>query len=372
MQTDKKVLPLLDGREDAQAWNSYLQYQQSQQGEHSPVSWFTSPWLYVECYMYRRIQEALWLSPPVSGFDAFWESKTQSYLDSAPATAALCSHLQLVRSTLTHSAHAQLLKLLQVSLWGNKCDLSISAGQENSQKGSPLDSLDGLRACVLVDHSEQVWSVLAAACGDGRGQRSPVRVDVVLDNAGFELVTDLVLADFLIASGVATEIRFHGKSFPWFVSDVTARDFEWTLSQTSAANHKQMSACGAQWQRYVKEGAWSYQDHAFWTLPHDFSQMASVAPDLYADLASARLLLLKGDLNYRKLVGDRDWPHATPFSHALRGFHPAPLCSLRTLKANVQVGLEAGQGEELSAATPTWMTSGSFGVIQFCSSDREQ
>ncbi|KAG5277586.1 hypothetical protein AALO_G00119320 [Alosa alosa] len=376
LQTDKRVLPLTDGQEDAETWNSYLQYQQSHQGELSPVSWFSSPWLYVECYMYRRIQEALWLNPPVNEFDVFWEGKSQSFLDSTAAITALCTHMELVRRGLTHSSDShtldQLFKLLQVSLWGNKCDLSISAGQENSQKGSPLDSLDSLRAFVLVNHSKQVWSVLAAARGDGQGQRSPGRVDIVLDNAGFELVTDLVLADFLIAAGLATEIRFHGKSFPWFVSDVTARDFEWTILQTSAANHKWMSACGVQWKRYLKEGVWSYHDHAFWTLPHDFGDMASSAPDLYASLRSARLLLFKGDLNYRKLVGDRDWPHTTPFHLALRGFHPAPLCSLRTLKANVQVGLEAGQGEELSTATSTWMTSGSYGVIQFCSSDREQ
>ena len=53
-------MPLTDGQDDAEAWNSYLQRQQRHQGELFPVSWFKSPWLYVECYMYRRIQEALW------------------------------------------------------------------------------------------------------------------------------------------------------------------------------------------------------------------------------------------------------------------------------------------------------------------------
>ena len=55
------MLPLVDDLEDADAWNRYLQRHQEQQGEQDPVSWFRSPWLYVECYMYRRIQEALWL-----------------------------------------------------------------------------------------------------------------------------------------------------------------------------------------------------------------------------------------------------------------------------------------------------------------------
>lgn len=58
MQTDKPVVPLTDGLSDAEIWNQYLQRHQEMEGD---VSWFKSPWLYVECYMYRRIQEALWL-----------------------------------------------------------------------------------------------------------------------------------------------------------------------------------------------------------------------------------------------------------------------------------------------------------------------
>lgn len=43
-------------------------------------------------------------------------------------------------------------------------------------------------------------------------------VGTVLDNAGFELYCDLVYADWLVQSGLASEVRFHGKRFAWFVS----------------------------------------------------------------------------------------------------------------------------------------------------------
>lgn len=59
LQTDKPVIELTDGLEDTDSWNEYLQRQQRLQGDQEPVSWFKSPWLYVECYMYRRIQEAV-------------------------------------------------------------------------------------------------------------------------------------------------------------------------------------------------------------------------------------------------------------------------------------------------------------------------
>lgn len=245
--------------------------------------------------------------------------------------------------------------------------MSISAGQENFQKSSPIDSLPELQRLLLVDHSEKLWSVLMSGT-EGRG----IRVDFILDNAGFELVTDLVLADFLLSSGLAEEVRFHGKSIPWFVSDVNKRDFDWTVSQTTATNHRHASACGVQWKCFLKVGAWSYHDHPFWTLPHEFCDMPSAAADLYAALQTSDLVLFKGDLNYRRLTGDRMWEPTVSFERALRGFQPAPLCSLRTLKANVQVGLEPGQAETLSAQDDQWMTSGKYAVIQFSGPSREQ
>lgn len=51
----------------------------------------------------------------------------------------------------------------------------------------------------------------------------------VLDNAGFELYCDCVYADWLIQTGLAHTVRFHGKRFAWFVSDVTKQDFDWLV-----------------------------------------------------------------------------------------------------------------------------------------------
>lgn len=258
-------------------------------------------------------------------------------------------------------------------MWGNKCDLSVSAGQDNSQITSPLDSLDSLQPFILVDDSNMIWSTLISAQKLALPEKSAAgRVDIILDNAGFELVTDLVFADFLVSAGLAREVRFHGKSFPWFVSDVTVKDFWWTIRQTMAVNHRWMSKSGAQWQNYLKKGKWSYHDHPFWTQPHEFCDMAADAPDLYATLEESDLVLFKGDLNYRKLTGDREWDHTVGFDTALRGFGPAPLCSLRTLKANVQVGLQQGQGEKLTSQEPDWMTTGKYAVIQFYSPKSKQ
>ncbi|TRY57055.1 hypothetical protein DNTS_023958 [Danionella cerebrum] len=376
LQTDKPVLALTDGVGDTEAWNEYLSRQQELMDNGELVSWFKSPWLYVECYMYRRIQEALYMNPPMHNFDVFNEGKTQSFFESQLAIKLLCTYLQELITNMENVTEIKLrenfLKLLQVSLWGNKCDLSISAGRDNSQKSSPIDSLPDLQSFILVDDSSMVWSTLVAPQGSGPLGMKHSTVDIILDNAGFELVTDLVLADFLVSAGLAKKIRFHGKSIPWFVSDVTKLDFDWTIRQTMAANHKCMSASGVQWKHFMKEGTWTYHDHPFWTQPHEFCDMEVDAEDLYRTLQTSDLILFKGDLNYRKLTGDRKWAHTVKFNQALRGFQPAPLCSLRTLKADVQVGLKPGQAEGLCSQDSNWMTNGRYAVIQLFSPHREQ
>ncbi|XP_041067304.1 damage-control phosphatase ARMT1 isoform X2 [Carcharodon carcharias] len=369
LQTDKPALPLTDGLPDTDLWNEYLDQQQARLDTGESPSWFKSPWLYMECYMYRRIQESLQLNPPMCDFDAFNEAKTQSFFASQQAVIAICTYFLEMKKKIECFKDTQLktefLLLMQVALWGNRCDLSISSGQDNSQKFNPLTSLESLKPSILVDDSEVVWELLINNKKNKTSKPTCTRIDIVLDNSGFELVTDLVLADFLITSQLADVIHFHGKSIPWFVSDTTKKDFDWTLKKMQAANQMQMSKSGVMWAKNVKQGIWVYHNHPFWTLPHEFCDMPLVADDLYAELQKSNLIFFKGDLNYRKLTGDRKWSYTVSFDTALRGFQPAPLCSLRTLKADIQVGLKPGQGEQLAVSDTEWMISGRYAIIQF-------
>lgn len=75
------------------------------------------------------------------------------------------------------------------------------------------------------------------------------------------------------------------------------------------------------------------------------------------------LTFFPGDLNYRKLVGDINWSKTTPFSTALRGFLPTSLVTLRTIKADVVVGLPEGQEEKLQEEANDWQITGDYAVI---------
>jgi hypothetical protein len=80
-------------------------------------------------------------------------------------------------------------------------------------------------------------------------------------------------------------------------------------------------------------------------------------------LAAADLVIFKGDVNYRRLVGEVHWPPTTPFAQATAYF-PAPLVALRTCKGELIVGLAAGEAERLQAEDPAWMVNGRRGLIQ--------
>lgn len=188
----------------------------------------------------------------------------------------------------------------------------------------------------------------------------------MLDNAGFELFTDLCLAEFALRKSVVDIVHMHYKAMPWFVSDVTYQDFMWTIDTLQNNKSNILSSLGKSWHRRLSEKSWIISGDKFWTTPHDHSEMKGAAPELYSELSQSDLILFKGDLNYRKLVGDRSWEHTIPYVEALCGFHPAPHCALRTCKADVVVGLPQGLSEELTSKDKEWMTKGEYGVIQYC------
>lgn len=83
--------------------------------------------------------------------------------------------------------------------------------------------------------------------------------------------------------------------------------------------------------------------------------------------------MLSGDLNYRKLIGDINWPPLTTFEHALREFHPTAVVALRTLKCDCVSGLnpeyekhidENNKDNNYLSSANYWQVSGKYALIQ--------
>jgi len=364
MQTNKPMERLIDDRSDVALWNA--KYEEESSCDDVP-RWFSSAWLYVECYMYRCIQQAFQLSSCLSWVDVFRSQKETAWLGSHQAVLVLAEYFtQQIEAQ--HDKQEAIRTYFKLSLWGNKCDLSISAGDDNYQTADPIQQITPLEEFILCDNLDGIARLFSPniMLEDVKG-----RVDIVLDNAGFELFTDLILADYLLTHCHLQTVHFHGKAIPWFVSDVTQHDFQWVLNQMSISENSVLSKLSARWQCFIADGRWVLHfDDDFWTLPHAFSHMQTLAPSLYSELSLSTLVIFKGDLNYRKLVGDRNWLGNEPFSSVLNGFSPAPLCTLRTLKCDTVVGLETEVLQRLRQKhgdKNDWMCQclGDYAVIQF-------
>ncbi|CAG2121150.1 unnamed protein product, partial [Medioppia subpectinata] len=328
--------------------------------------WFSSSWLYSECYFYRRIREAFEITRHVNAFDPFNDSKEEALTSSIKTVEVLAQYVKTLSARNDLNIELEFVRIIELSLWGNKCDLSLSCGQQTDQFVDPTQDLAKMRHFIIDNHIQELWQYVNALRTAGTG----LQLAIVLDNSGFELFTDLCLVEVLESIGLLSDksVKFYVKSMPWFVSDVMTKDFHWLLnylandSNTHSTVVKELSA---KWINNVKTGKWVIIDDQFWTLSHDYSQMKTIAPKLYHSLSEANLIIFKGDLNYRKLTADLMWDFSVPFSVSLRGFLPTTLCTLRTIKADVVVGVEDKQMlQKIATFAVNWREIGDYAVIQ--------
>ena len=307
-------------------------------------SWLDAPWYWAEAYFYRRVLEATrYFQPgPWQGLDPYAAKKQAEWApDAAPRL------VNTLLESLPTERPARCERLFHASLWGNRADLSYAVAAHLDGASDPHQH----RSNLLADDTPAVWRFLSS--------RPRLRVTLLADNAGTELLTDLALADFLLAESLAGEVHLHLKPQPFFVSDAMPGDL---LAGLAALAHggPAAQALGGRLRGCLASGRLRLVTHWHAVTSLFYSQMPH---DLRRDLAAADLVIVKGDANYRRLVGDAHWPPATRFEHAV-GYFPAALVALLTLKSELIVGLQPGDTERLAAEDPAWLVNGQRGVIQ--------
>ncbi|XP_014486883.1 PREDICTED: protein-glutamate O-methyltransferase-like isoform X2 [Dinoponera quadriceps] len=365
--TNKTLKPLrlndFTSNDEAEEWNKYLEHRIDIEGEIP--TWFNTIWLYCECYMYRVLAQEISLTVKLSRYDPFEDEKQANFIQSIGSISALGSYVRHILCTCwpendLQTEKEEFRKLLNVSLWGNRCDLSLSAGSDASQSGDPLEVLESLKENILSNDWEQVWNILR-----DKNEAECVTIDIVLDNAGYELFTDLCLAAFLIVKNLTIKVRFYVKKYPWYVSDATLHDFYWILEQMDYLDtYPDLQLLSKMFFNFLDNEFWSLEEEPYWTSPYDFTKMKEKDVKLYEKLSTAKLVIFKGDLNYRKLLGDVNYEHITTFTNALGDFCPTNIVSLRTVKSDICVGLKPGLSELLSETDENWMITGKYGLIQ--------
>ncbi|MEV4620326.1 damage-control phosphatase ARMT1 family protein [Asanoa sp. NPDC049573] len=311
-----EIRPLPDDAPDLPDWAAWDR-------GHVGRPWADAPFLWAESYFYRRILDAVdYFRPgPWLGVDPFRPMKDAEFAD-----PGLDGDFAWVAALGREPDAAGLATVVKAAVFGNRADISFR-----------LQEPDGgdANAELLVDDTARLLTELAGG---------PGAVCLIADNGGREVMADLVLANWLLDTGLADRITLHVKPVPYYVSDATASDVDAAAARLGRPLDSRVAV----------------RTHAFWCAPLDFGAMPA---DLRADLAGHRVVVAKGDLNYRRLVGDRDWDPTTPIRAAATDLG-VPVVALRTCKSEVVVGLDPATVAGLDAAEPRWRVSGRHGMVQ--------
>jgi damage-control phosphatase, subfamily III len=277
------------------------------------------------------------LSQHWKSYDVFARQKISTFRSSRPAVLELAGRYhELVAQMGAKDTKPQeeadeaekilFMEMCEICLWGNATDLSLltSLTYEDIQKLQGSEARKASEKNILINDLEAAYGVLKKAKNEGR----EINVDIVLDNAGFELYVDLILAGFLLSAGLATSVVLNAKAIPWFVSDVVAADFAALLSALadpqgfystpsdddvhagktpqplSRKEVEDLSFLFENWSTFHAEGQLILRNNRFWTEGGSFWRLPATAPRLYEDLKESELVIFKGDLNYRKLTCD--------------------------------------------------------------------
>jgi len=348
-------------------WNKHLAEERAHMSaSDTPFTWHHTSWLVTEAYFYRRLLYHTRYA--LNRVDPFAPHKDESLASALPFIES--SLAPLVACFREAPADDEVPAFFRLALFGNRADLSLTAGRSGSETAG------GNTAVVLADHSARVVQHLcscralrrdSAATGEHNAgaalSSSSGHVIVVLDNYGLELVSDLVLADALISAQLASRVTLHCKQDPTFVSDAIVADIERTLTTLGAASAA-CAALAARLRHLLDQGALLVDFDRFYNSGHP---AWDTPPRLLRQYAAADLVIVKGDANYRRLLGDRVTPVSFPFQEAM-GYWPADvhLIALRTCKAPLAVGIdeEALRLAENSGCED-WRNEGKCGVLQY-------
>lgn len=341
-------IPLYEWATD---WRTYVQ-------PYLGMNWLDIPWFFAEEYFYLRVVEASGYFHPGAGrgIDPYASQKRLGLVTSGESIQRLARQVEHALSLPPETRFDSLERLLLADLWGNQNDLSMWPVSEdgNGYSGGASASSPGSQASefILANHTGRLIAYLSGL------DPAKTCVDFILDNAGYELAADLAIADFLLSSGLAGQVRFYTKTYPVFVSDALIVDIHDTIDWLCQRRDAAARAMAVRLRLDLLSERLTLTSHPFWTSPLPAWEMPE---DLRAELGRSALIISKGDANYRRLLGDRHWPLNTPFEQVVT-YLPAACLAIRTCKSEIAVGISE---DKIPAAPPDWIYNGSYGLIQF-------
>ncbi len=301
--------------------------------QYAGKTWHDVPFYWVESWFYHRVRTIVG-----ADVDPFAVKKRKEWHAALPFIAQTLTTAPLTEESFTSLLHA--------SLWGNRFDLSHAMSQ-------PIHAETDNTNLLLVDDTAAVWQHLQV--------KGSNRVAVLGDNCGADLAGDLLLIDHLFQGDLAHSAMIWLKNEPFYISDAMIKDIVVALEVFDAAEDAATREFSARIRTYLKQRRLILRSHPFFTSQHCYDALPE---QLAKNLVGFDLTIVKGDLHYRRLLQDRDWPVDTAFQDIVKDY-PAPLVALRTLKSNVIAGITQDMATQLATEDKDWLINGKRGTIQF-------
>ncbi len=328
------VQPLHENTSDRTYWENALQ-------PFLRNTWLELPWFLAETFFFRRVLEATQYFQPGPSYlidpYKFLKSKELSRGMSVLSANYPTKEIRPLRKGFQFACYQ--------AMWGNRGDLS-NLDLFVTDMGIQPER-------IILDQSEIAFTFLAS---------NPGNITYIIDNVGIELLFDLVFIDFLLESGLANSVTCFVKNQPFYVSDAMKKDVLELIDMMKSSPENEICCLGNRLKSYWSTGLFSLEDPPFFTTNLMYNEMPEVLKD---KVASSIMTILKGDVNYRRLFGDRHWPPTTQVVD-VASYFPSSFLSLRTLKGELVLGLSEEMIDKIKQeADSNWMINGKRGMITF-------
>nr|CCA26272.1 conserved hypothetical protein [Albugo laibachii Nc14] len=317
--------------------------------ENEDYTWLDAPWFLTELYLFYLILVVTqYFETRIDPFhpfkfDELQDATTWMLLDTA---LSVSDHSEL-------SSAEKLRTLLKFDLWGNKADGCYKQVQDTMKGENVTLAMDD--DLIIANDTDRVLQHLEHC--DNRKE-----IHFINDNCGTELFMDLVLADYFLSNLACSAVVFHTKLNPMYISDAIPTDvLEHIQAMQRSDRTENIQRLGHRLSEYINQGKFRVRPDIFWNQYHFYYEMPTSVLEQFSS-SKVSLVLIKGDLNYRRLLGDRMWPATISMRSAVPYF-PVSFVALRTLKSDPIVGIDPKVLPSLTS-DEKWRVNGVRGVIQ--------
>lgn len=255
-------------------------------------------------------------------------------------------------------------KIVKLSLDTNSCDLSQLGGKT-------IHHL--LPQNVYPYEKSSFVDYFLKEGGKGNAEILPkMVVNYLVDNGSVEFFSDLTFAFVALNLPNIKEVNFYVNKLPIFVSDVIGNDYPHlmkTIRTCVEGLHIDKDKRDAyiksldKINKLVENGKINIISDFVWNMPTAYRDL-DIAHKGVLKQENA-VLIIKGDLNFRRLVDDKNWFYTKSLENISKEFISSSTLVIRSFKSDLVLDYKYKRYWDNNKKNRYWRENGEYGTIRF-------